>query len=122
MSEENKPSIGAGDVEIKLGDKTWVLKPSFRAAKVLSRRTNGFMGSVQAIAQLDIDAAIDVIKIGVGFTDNGMEKEQIGELVYSTGVAKLAAPLIRFVHILANGGRPPSDTVDEGDPDKRPLE
>lgn len=116
MSEDNKASIGAGDVEIKLDGKDWVLRPTVRAMKMLSRKSGGIMGAVQSVASLDTDAIASVLKIGLELTEKGAEG--LDERVYRTGAAKLAGPCIRFLHVLSNGGRPPEENGTDGDGSK----
>lgn len=106
-------SLGIGEVEIKLENlksgelETVVLKPSLRAAKLISRQNEGYMGASQAILNLNFDATVQVLKIAMGLTDHGAEDLQ--ERVYKTGLPPLAAPLIQFIRNLANGGKPPVD-------------
>lgn len=112
-------SIGVGEVEVKLENlksgelETVVLKPSLRAAKLISRQNEGYMGASQAILNLNFDATVQVLKIAMGLTDHGAEDLQ--ERVYRTGLPPLAAPLIQFIRNLANGGKPPVDPELEAD-------
>jgi hypothetical protein len=94
------------------GEKTeYVLKPSVKATKLLSRRQGGLMNVAQQIMSLDIDTMVQVINLGVGFTEKGAEK--LDERVYERGLSELAAPLVKYIHILSNGGKAPKE--DEGD-------
>jgi hypothetical protein len=106
-------SLGVGEVEIKLMNlksgelESVVLKPSLRAAKLISRQSEGYMGASQAVLNLNFDATVQILKIALALTDHGAEDLQ--DRVYRTGLPPLAAPLIQFIRILANGGKPPVD-------------
>lgn len=118
--------IGAGDVEIKLFNlkedelETVVLKPSLRAAKLISRQNGGYMSASQALMNMDFDAYVNILKVAMGLTEKGAE--DIQERVYKTGLAPLAEPLIKFLRNLANGGKPPVDPELEGGKGDAPLE
>ncbi|QIG67372.1 hypothetical protein EVB39_043 [Rhizobium phage RHph_TM3_3_9] len=110
--------IGLGEVEIKLMNAAGelqpvTLKPSLRATKLLSRNEGGLMATAQQIMNLNLDTFVRVIDLGVGFTEKG--KEGLDQRVYDTGLAELSAPLVRFVHILINGGKPPKDSGEVDD-------
>lgn len=113
MSE--KASIGAGDIAINLGEKEYVLRPSLRAAKILSRKYGGTANIVQSLTQMNLDTFVDVIRHGAGLTEHGAKN--LEEEIFSHGLFSLTAPCIRYMHILSNGGRPPSD---DGDEDENP--
>ena len=118
----SKPSLGAGDVEITILDNEYKLKPTLLAAKTLDKDFGGGMGAINRISQFDLGAVTKLIKVGLGLTDNGASKFGDGlgleEAVYKTGVMTLAAPCIRYVHVILNGGKPPVDE-EEGE---APLE
>jgi hypothetical protein len=110
-------SLGLGEIEIKLVDKpggeltAYTLKPTLRAAKMISRSKGGYLAVANALGSLDFDMIQYVIDHGIGLTDKG--REGLDQRVYETGLTDLAAPLVRFVHILANGGKPPKDPNDD---------
>jgi len=104
---ENKASIGAGDVVIKLGDTEVVLKPTLQAALTLSAG-KGLMPLVRLCQDYDIESIINVIAAGTG-----KRSKDMNELVFRAGMLELAPKCIRFLHSLANGGQYPEEPKEE---------
>jgi len=115
-----RPSPGAGNVPITLDGEDRELVPSLGACTFLSRQGGGLMGLVQRCGALDMDAIVMVIAQGLGLMGQG--SKDLPNLVYRTGVSDLAGPCIRFINILANGGKPPSEEdAADADGDPRPA-
>lgn len=95
-------NIGDGDVPIVLGEHEFVLKPTLKAAMTLSR--GGLIDLVKRCADLDFEAIQSVIVAGIG-----KRSKDIPGLIFESGLLALSEPCIRFVHILANGGKPFDD-------------
>lgn len=121
MSEELKPSLGAGDVDVVLGDKTYTMKPNLQAALQLSRQGGGLMGMINRCGAVDCDAITLVFQTGTGLTANGMKHDGVNERLYRAGFDSLGATMIRFLRILMNGGTPPeADAPVEEESGERP--
>lgn len=95
------PNIGAGNVEIVLDGETYVLKPTLKAALTLTNVQGGLPALIQRCINLEINAIVEVISQGLGVTS-----KDLPERVWRTGLFTLSARCIRFLNILANGGRP----------------
>lgn len=112
-----KSSLGAGDVKITILGNEYTLKPTLLAAKTISKDFGGGFAAMTRLSQLDFDAFVKVIAVGLTLTDTGKQKFADGkgleEAIFETGVVSLSADCIRFVHIVMNGGKPPVD-VEEG--------
>jgi len=117
------PELTAGEVELRLGDVTHVLRPTLRAALDLSRRFEGFHHAEVLLVSREIDAYVAVIMAGLGLpADKRMEIERS---VYEAGLIapprdhnpELLDPLVAFLSILQNGGRPiePQEGEDPGE-------
>jgi hypothetical protein len=102
----NKARLGAGNVEIVLDGETAVLKPTLRAAQTLSRQHGGIAAAIEAVGKMDFDALASVIALGLNRTDT----KEVAEQVWTTGMTELAAPAIRYLSMLANGGRAPDQS------------
>ncbi|TPM39378.1 hypothetical protein FJ951_27105 [Mesorhizobium sp. B2-2-3] len=100
----SKPQLGAGDVDIVLEGETFTLRPTLKAAQAISRQAGGIMGALRGLANLDLDVATSIVADGLG-----KKPSEVEETVWRTGIANLNADLTRFVMIVANGGRPPTD-------------
>lgn len=99
-----KAALGVGNVDIELDGETVTLKPTLQAAQAISRQRGGIMAAIRAVGEFDFDMIVAVITLGLGVT--GKEAKDIPDQVYRTGLPDLAAPLIRFLSIIANGGKP----------------
>ena len=112
----DKPTPGAGDVEIELDGETVTLKPTLEACQTISRAGGGLYGQgtlTDRIARADFDAMAAVIRAGLGLTGNAVKG--LDGQIYRTGLVNLIGPLTRFVMIVGNGGRPRPDNADDED-------
>jgi len=107
---KNKVVPGSGNVEVHLKNETVVLKPSLEACIAISRMHNSIIQTVEQIRSMDFDTIVRVFCIGIGEQPSNKWREKI----YRTGVTSVASPLIQFVTIVNNGGKPPSEN-DEDD-------
>jgi hypothetical protein len=93
------------EVEIKLNEKTETLRCSLGAAKKVN--SAGSFGDVLvALSKFDMSAYILVVSAGLGKKPAEVEND-----VYLTGMPNLTELLARYVELLANGGRPLSQSV-----------
>ena len=93
-------------VDIKLDGETYQLTPSFNAARYFSKKYGGLFPLVDLINYGNLEAAIDVVWLGLGEDDETRRKE-VSHKIYDAGLSKLASPLVRYIILLANGGREP---------------
>lgn len=105
MSEHN---IGEGDVEIELDGEMVTLRPTLKAALTLTNGQGGLPVMVQRCINLEMDAIVSIISHGLG-----VYSKDLPEKVYRTGLFALSGKCIRFLNILANGGRPLADDKEE---------
>lgn len=109
--------LTAGDVVITLAGEQRVLHPTLRCITMISSQYGGLAKVRDALASQDFGAVTTVIRWGLNLSDN--EARKLPEQVFATGVtADLLVPLIRFIGILANGGKPMPDDPLEDDPDE----
>lgn len=114
----SKAEMGAGDVLITLGDQEVILKPTLKAATVLSNGQGGITRMVQRCLDFEFDAIHTVILAGLGMKGS----KDLFELIYQAGLINLAPHCIQFLHVVANGGRPTGDAEEEEEDEKAPLE
>jgi hypothetical protein len=98
---ENRPKLGAGNVEIVLDGEKLILKPSLKAALALSSQPGAIAGVVQAVSDFNLQAMATVVSLA-----SGNDAEEAAEAIFATGMVDLAPPIVRFLTMLANGGRP----------------
>lgn len=116
-------TIGSGDVEIKLGDKQFVLSPSLGAAMQVSAYggSRGLVAVNQSLMNFDLDMIQKVIIAGF----NGAKRpKNLEQLIYESGAQYGASKAIEFVNILSNGGKRivTVDKEEDGDEAERPPE
>ncbi len=107
--------INAGDVVITLAGEERILKPTLRAVTMISSQFGGLAKARDALAAQDFQAAATVIRWGLNMPDS--EAKKLPDMIFETGLGiDLLVPLIRFIGILANGGKPlPDDPVEMQD-------
>lgn len=96
--------MGLGDVTIELDGEEMVLRPSLKACMTLSRSSNGITSAVQKCLAYDFDTIHQVIAAGLG-----ADSRDLPEKIYRSGLIDLSPKCIRFLHVVANGGKPPAD-------------
>lgn len=107
--------INEGDVEIDLNGQTITLRPTLRAMNAIS--SLGGLGKVrQALVDQEFTTVVSVIMHGANMAGTRDAKE-LPEAVYKNGLdAPLLVGLIKFVAILANGGKPLPENEDDSQP------
>lgn len=105
--------LTAGDVTILLAGEPRVLHPTLRAITMISNTYGGLAKARDALASQDFAAVVVVIRWGLNLSDT--EAKKLPDQVFETGVTSdLLVPLIRYIGILANGGKPlPDDPIEE---------
>lgn len=97
--------LDSGEVIISLNNEEIVLHPTMRAAMMISRQYSGFAKARQLIVDENFDAVVFVIRIGSNMNDKMARK--LDERVWENGLdVELLVPLIKYIAILNNGGRP----------------
>ena len=110
-------TLTAGDVPITLAGETRILHPTLRAITMISNLYGGLNKARDALVQQEFAAACAVIRWGLNLNDN--EAKRLPDKVFQTGLTSdLLVPLIRFLGILANGGKPLPDDPEEGEDDE----
>ncbi len=99
----------SGDVEIKLNGNVVTLRPSLAAAKRVNS-SGGFSHVVGRLQAADLDFYILVVAAGLGKKNSEVEMD-----VYKTGMPALGMEVVKFVNILANGGKPYEAETSEGE-------
>ena len=92
--------LSAGDVEITLNGKTYVMRPTLKACLSISRQSGGILEAVRRVGSYDFDQIVAVLSAGLERED----KEELSEEIFRNGVVTLAAPAIKFLTVIANGG------------------
>lgn len=106
-------------VSIDLGGRDRSLSPTLGAAMELNKRYGGLMNLLAALERYDLAAAIDVVLCGLNLPE--AQRQRATEDVYQTGLVSLTPALIRYVIVLANGGRAPKAAEEEAKPEMRPF-
>ena len=104
--------INEGEVAIILNGEERILKPTLRAITMISSQFGGLAKARDALAVQDFQAAVTVIRWGLNMSDS--ETKKLPEMVFGSSLGvDLLVPLIRYIGILANGGKPlPDDPVE----------
>lgn len=117
MTEKKLP-LGAGNVTITLDGDEYTLKPTLHAIKTLSANYEGLAGCLRRLQTMDFNAYVNVINIGTGA--KGQAAKDMEASIFRTPVGDMVGPLVEYVAVLMNGGRPvetndaASDEGDEG--------
>lgn len=88
------------DVEVNLDGNPVTLRPTLKAAKRVSA-AGGFQNVVGRLQSGDIDYYILVVAAGLD-----KKTTEVEEKVFRSGLPALAESAVKYVNLLANGGRP----------------
>lgn len=110
MSEKK---LGAGNVTITIDGDDYTLKPTPYAIKTLSANYDGLTGCLDRLRRMDMNAFIYVINIGTG--TKGQAAKDLEAAICRTPMGDLVGPLVEYVAVLMNGGRPLENNDDGGD-------
>ncbi len=112
MATPKKPSADYDTVTIDLGDKTYVLTPTLRAATNLTRYFGNFSIAFNRLGALDFDAVVSVIREGI--SSDGADAKRLPERIFQHGITGLVGPCSEYISLLLNGGRKPDDEDGSG--------
>lgn len=96
------------EVSFKLDGETVTLKPTFGAYTRIPKQFGGFMPAIDAVSKLNAEAIEVIVAHGMELTQHG--QKGLGEKIFRTGVAVVAAPCIEYLTILMNGGKKPEES------------
>lgn len=107
------PTVGGGRVPITLDGKEFELVPSLGACTEISGAAGGIQGAVQRCMQLNFDTICMVVGAGLEMSGQRLNPSQrakmLPEAIYKAGLIDVSALCVAFCHIVANGGREPTD-------------
>lgn len=103
-------NIDQGEVAITILDKEYVLRPNIQTWFAISRQYGGYIPASQKLMAFDVDAFIFVIKNGARLSD--ADAKDLGKRVYENGLGALLQPLVDYLNIIGNGGRPQAQDGD----------
>lgn len=110
-----------GETAITFEDEELFLRPTLRAANNISRQFNGFRMARQALVDENFEAVVFILRQGLNLSDK--DAKGLPDRVYVNGItAELLIPLIKYVAILGNGGRPLPDEPEDTATDKEPSD
>lgn len=93
------------EVRIELDGESALLRCTPRAAKEINAHFGSFREAAQRVDALDYAAFVAIIAVAVG-----KERKAVEDSVWGAGLTSLAAPLTRYIVLLANGGRMPKNS------------
>lgn len=104
---------------LQLAGQPVSLLPTLGAAVELNKRHGGLMNLLAALDRYDLNAAVDVVLAARGLPE--ARRPDTAEAVFTEGLAMLTPTLVRFVILLAHGGRAPSERDEEAKEEQRPF-
>jgi hypothetical protein len=117
MTKTKLHAPGSADIPLTLDGEEVFLKPTLDACLGISRLHNAPITTAGKITDMDFDTILMVLALGLGVEPN----KKLQEKLYRTGVLFVRDPLIKFVHVVNNGGRPVfTDPIDDDEDETDP--
>lgn len=104
--------INAGEVGITLAGSPATLRPTLGAGIAINQMFGNFQEAHRRVAALDLEATSFIVAKGIGARDSDLKA--VTEKVFATGLQELRLPVMRYIGILSNGGKPINPEADEG--------
>ena len=102
-----------GTLSVNLDGTPSDLRCSLYAAKQINAMFGDYQGALDRLRALDLNAYIAIVAAGLG-----KDARDVEDKVYTTGMSDLILPLMKFVNMLGNGGRPPATDDAKATPGK----
>lgn|SRR5690606_15762490 len=102
------------DVELKLGEKTYILSPTLDAMRKINRQFGSIMDAGSRIARYDFDAMEFVIKAGAGLSDK--QSDQMAKELVKSGLIPAAPSIAKFINVLLDPEGRGDDSSEDGEP------
>lgn len=109
-------NVNYGNVEVKLGDSTYKLKPTLTALMKIDEHFGSLRQAVVAVSSLSFSGIFTIITYGAGLTERGQEK--LKNDLFHHGVIRATGPVSEFIGILMD----PTGEKDEEDGDEASSE
>ena len=97
------------DVELKLGEKTYVLSPTLDAMRKINRSLGSPVEALQRAKFLDFDAICTIISAGASLSQK--QSERLQAEVFAAGLVTVTNSVAEFIGVLLD----PTGSKDEGD-------
>lgn len=91
-----------GTTEVKMGDDTYILKPTLKAVKAIEQRFGGISPAISALGSLNISALAMVIAIGAGLNYKPKDLEVIEEAIFEAGIREVNPQAVPYLVALLN--------------------
>ena len=104
------------EVRLDLGEEVYFLVPTLSAIKKINRQFGNLQNCFTKLRGMDFVSMVYIAQVGSDARgDYGKELEN---QIYRAGLAEAIGPLIEYVGILINGGRPLEDAPIDRDDDE----
>jgi hypothetical protein len=97
-----------GEVTIKLNGEPVTLKCTMRACEQVDAVFGDFPTAMNKIGSMSFASFVAIVAIGLG-----KKQAEVKDDVFATGMPPLVDPLLEYLGLLANGGRPPEARKDD---------
>ena len=96
---------------VTIDDEDYTLKPTPHAIKTLSAQYDGLSGCLERLRRMDMNAFINVFNVGAQI--KGQAAKELEPAICRTPMGELIGPLVEYVAVLMNGGRPLENVEDD---------
>lgn len=113
MTKSKLHAPKTADVKLILDGEELTLKPTLDACLGISRLHNSPMITAGKITDMDFDTILHVLALGIGVQPD----RKLQDRLFKSGLLDIRTPLIEFIHVVNNGGRPVELIEQDGEED-----
>lgn len=104
--------ITAGEVGITLDGAPATLRPTVGAGIAINQMFGNLQEAHRRVQALDLEATGFIVAKAIGARDGDIKS--VTEKVFATGLQDLRLPVMQYIAMLTNGGKPINPEPDEG--------
>lgn len=98
-----------GEFDLKLGEYDLKLRCSPLALRAIETKHGGIRAVTQSLYDVNFRLIQDMIEAGLQGGARTIDKEGLEREIFDAGVMNLVEPMMEYLMLLGNGGKPPTE-------------
>ena len=107
-----------GEFELQLSEENKLsLRCSPHVLRLIEKKYGGIVTLLNRLSMLEFTVMVDIIEAAVKTESNSaaFNRQVLEQEVWEHGLYDLIVPLVDYINLLANGGKPPKDSKEKSE-------